>query len=89
VTEHWFLGTPGRWRDPGSRGSDDPRDFCNADLDEAADELATLIHKVQPQVTVTYNANGFYGHPDHIQAHRVAWLAYQRACDLCARNFTP
>jgi LmbE family N-acetylglucosaminyl deacetylase len=87
VTEHWYLGGPGRWRDSGARGSDDPRDFCGAELDEAADELAALVRKVQPQVIVTYDANGFYGHPDHIQAHRVAWRAYQQACDPLRTKF--
>ena len=87
VTEHWYLGGPGRWRDSGLRGTDNPRDFCGAELNEAADELAALVHKVQPQVMVTYDANGFYGHPDHIQAHRVAWLAYQQACDPLRTKF--
>lgn len=87
VTEHWYLGGPGRWRDSGPRGSDDPRAFCRARLDEAAGELAALVHKVQPQVIVTYDANGFYEHPDHIQAHRVAWRAYQQACDPLRTKF--
>ena len=87
VTEHWYLGGPGRWCDSGEEGDDDPRNFCSAELDEAADELAALVHKVQPQVMVTYDANGLYGHPDHIQAHRVAWHAYQHACDPLRTKF--
>lgn len=87
VTEHWYLGGPGRWRDSGPRGRDDPRAFSCAELDEAAGELAALIHKVRPQVMVTYDANGFYGHPDHIQAHRVAWRAYEQACDPSRTKF--
>src|SRR5882724_8945997 len=87
VAEHWYLGGPGRWRDSGGTGCDDPRAFCNAELDEAAGELVALIHKVQPQVMVTYDANGFYGHPDHIQTHRVAWRAYQQACDPLQTKF--
>jgi N-acetyl-1-D-myo-inositol-2-amino-2-deoxy-alpha-D-glucopyranoside deacetylase len=87
VAEHCYLGGPGRWRDSGEGGSADPRDFCGAELGEAADELAALIRKVQPQVLVTYDANGFYGHPDHIQAHRVAWQAYQRSCDPMRTKF--
>lgn len=87
VTEHCYLGGPGRWRDSGARGCDDPRAFCAAELDEAADELAALIHRVQPQVMVTYDANGFYGHPDHVQAHRVAWRAYQQVCDPLRTKF--
>ena len=55
--------------------SDDPRCFWQASVEEAATELAKIIEEVAADVIVTYNANGFYGHPDHIQAHRVAWRA--------------
>jgi len=87
VTEHWYLGGPGRWHDSGMGDHGDPHSFCNADLDQATDELAVLVRKVQPQVMVTYDANGFYGHPDHIQAHLVAWRAYQRACQPLRTKF--
>jgi len=82
VTDHRFLGGPGRWRDSGmmgTAGNDDPRCFWRADVDEAADTLLGVIREVRPQVLVTYDANGFYGHPDHIQAHRVAMRAFQQA----------
>ena len=82
VTDHRFLGGPGRWRDSGmmgTEGNEDPRCFWRADLDEAADALLDVILEVRPQVLVTYDANGFYGHPDHIQAHRVAWRAFEQA----------
>jgi N-acetyl-1-D-myo-inositol-2-amino-2-deoxy-alpha-D-glucopyranoside deacetylase len=46
-------------------------------VDEAAAELGTIISEVGADVIVTYDANGFYGHPDHIQAHRVAARAHQ------------
>ena len=81
VTDHRFLGGPGRWRDSGmmgTPGNDDPRCFWRADVDQAARALLDVIGEVRPQVVVTYDANGAYGHPDHIQAHRVAW----RACEL-------
>ena len=81
VTDHRFLGGPGRWRDSGmmgTAGNADPRCFWRADLDEAARALLDVIAEIRPQVLVTYDANGAYGHPDHIQAHRVAW----RACEL-------
>ena len=81
VTDHRFLGGPGRWRDSGmmgTAGNDDPRCFWRADVDQAAEALLDVIGEVRPQVLVTYDANGAYGHPDHIQAHRVAW----RACEL-------
>lgn len=84
VTDHRFLGGPGRWCDSGPAGAAsnaDPRSFCGADAGGAANELVALIREVRPQVIVTYDANGFYGHPDHIQAYRVARHAYQLACD--------
>jgi N-acetyl-1-D-myo-inositol-2-amino-2-deoxy-alpha-D-glucopyranoside deacetylase len=84
VTDHRFLGGPGRWRDSGMMGLPsnlDPRCFWQADLEEAAAELAAVIRDVAPQVVVTYDANGFYGHPDHIQAHRVTLRAVQVAAD--------
>ena len=83
VTDHRFLGGPGRWRDSGmmgTEGNDDPRCFWRADVDQAARALLDVIGEVRPQVVVTYDADGAYGHPDHIQAHRVAW----RACELAS-----
>jgi len=84
VTDHRYLGGPGRWRDSGmigTSGNDDPRSFWQADVEEAATALAAVIREVRPQVMVTYDDDGFYGHPDHIQAHRVAWRAFQLAAD--------
>jgi N-acetyl-1-D-myo-inositol-2-amino-2-deoxy-alpha-D-glucopyranoside deacetylase len=86
VTDHRFLGGPGRWRDSGMMGlpsNDDPGCFWQADVDEAAAELAAIIRAVRPRVMITYDGNGFYGHPDHIQAHRVAWRAFQLAGASC------
>lgn len=83
VTEQYFLGGPGRYRDSGMMGepaNDNPRAFWQADLDEAASHLVPIIRSGRPQVLLTYNENGGYGHPDHIQAHRVAL----RAADLAA-----
>jgi N-acetyl-1-D-myo-inositol-2-amino-2-deoxy-alpha-D-glucopyranoside deacetylase len=80
VTDHRFLGGPGRWRDSGmmgTPGNDDPRCFWRADVDAAAAELAAVIREVRPQVMISYDANGGYGHPDHIQAHRLTGRAFQ------------
>jgi N-acetyl-1-D-myo-inositol-2-amino-2-deoxy-alpha-D-glucopyranoside deacetylase len=82
VTDHRFLGGPGRWRDSGMMGvpdNDVPGCFWRADVDEAAAELAAVIRQMRPQVVVSYDSNGFYGHPDHIQAHRVTGRAVQLA----------
>ena len=84
VQDHRFLGGPGRWRDSGMMGlpsNDDPGCFWQADLDEAALDLVAIIREVRPRVMVSYDDRGFYGHPDHIQAHRVAWRAFQLAGD--------
>jgi N-acetyl-1-D-myo-inositol-2-amino-2-deoxy-alpha-D-glucopyranoside deacetylase len=75
-----YLG----YRDSGMAGTpdnDDPRCFWRADLDEATGRLVALVRRHRPQVLVTYDANGFYGHPDHIQAHRVTVAAYEAAGD--------
>ena len=82
VEDHRFLGGEGKYRDSGMMGlpdNDDPRCFWQASVEEAAADLVKVIEEVAPDVIVTYDANGFYGHPDHIQAHRVAWRANQLA----------
>ncbi|MEV6109546.1 N-acetyl-1-D-myo-inositol-2-amino-2-deoxy-alpha-D-glucopyranoside deacetylase [Streptomyces sp. NPDC051940] len=84
VSDHRFLGGPGRYRDSGMMGvpqNDAPGCFWQADLDEAAGYLADVIREVRPQVLVTYDENGGYGHPDHIQAHRVAMRAVELTAD--------
>src|SRR5918912_2390872 len=78
VTDHRFLGGAGRYRDSGMMGlptNQHPRAFWGADLDEAARALLDVIREVRPQVAVTDDPNGFYGHPDHIQTHRVTMRA--------------
>jgi LmbE family N-acetylglucosaminyl deacetylase len=55
--------------------NDAPGSFWTADMDEAVGRLAELMRRYAPDVVVTYDANGFYGHPDHIQAHRVTMAA--------------
>ena len=90
VTDHRFLGGPGRWRDSGMMGepsNDAPDCFWQADVDEAVGELLAVIREVRPQVLVTYDDNGFYGHPDHIQAHRVAWRAFELADGLVSKFY--
>jgi N-acetyl-1-D-myo-inositol-2-amino-2-deoxy-alpha-D-glucopyranoside deacetylase len=89
VTDHRFLGGFGAFRDSGMKWHEkgyaiaadetDERAFANADLTRAADELVKVIREVRPQVLVTYDQFGNYGHPDHIQAHRVAMYAAQLA----------
>ena len=85
VTDHRYLGGFKRYRDSGMKwhegGHAVPADevhenaFWHADLAEAASHLVEVIREVRPQVMVTYDEFGGYGHPDHIQAHRVATYA--------------
>jgi N-acetyl-1-D-myo-inositol-2-amino-2-deoxy-alpha-D-glucopyranoside deacetylase len=78
VAEHEFLG----YRDSGmvgTDGNDDPRSFWQADIDDAVGRLVAVIRRFRPAVVVTYDAYGGYGHPDHIQAHRVTVLAVEAA----------
>ena len=84
VTDYRLLGGPGRWRDSGMMGlptNDAPRAFWQADLKEATQELVAVVREIRPQVLVTYDENGGYGHPDHIQSHRVAMAAVDAAAD--------
>jgi LmbE family N-acetylglucosaminyl deacetylase len=55
--------------------NDAPGSFWSTPVDEAAARLAELMRRYQPDVVVTYDENGFYGHPDHIQAHRITMAA--------------
>ncbi len=89
VTDHRWLGGFGRYHDSGMAWHEDghavagefvpDNAFWKADLTEAADHLVEIIREVRPQVLVTYDQFGGYGHPDHIQAHRVAMYAAQLA----------
>lgn len=86
VTDFRLLGGEGRYRDSGMVWSGDgrralppdpvrPDSFWAADLRDAADHLVEVIREIHPQVVVTYDDNGQYGHPDHVQAHRVTTYA--------------
>ncbi len=69
------------YRDSGMMGwpqNEDPRSFWATRVDEAADRLAAVLLEERPDVVVTYNEIGFYGHPDHIQAHRITLAAIKR-----------
>jgi N-acetyl-1-D-myo-inositol-2-amino-2-deoxy-alpha-D-glucopyranoside deacetylase len=88
VTDFRFLGGAGRYRDSGMMGTpanEKPRAFWNADLDEAVAHAVAVVRETRPQVVVTYDENGGYGHPDHIQAHRVAMGAVAAAADPAYR----
>ncbi|MBA9004789.1 PIG-L family deacetylase [Thermomonospora cellulosilytica] len=66
------------YRDSGMEGweaNHAPDAFANVPVDEAARRLAGLMERYRPQVVVTYDERGGYGHPDHIQAHRITMAA--------------
>ena len=70
------------YHDSGMMGwaqNDSPEAFWRAGVEEAAGRLAELIDRYRPQVVVTYDENGFYGHPDHIQAHRITAAAFTQS----------
>ena len=70
VARHVYLG----YQDSGMVGeatNDDPACFWQADVDEAAARLAAILGEEDADVFATYDENGGYGHPDHIQVHRV------------------
>ena len=85
VTDFQFLGGATRhYRDSGMMDTPPnkvPDCFWKADLDEAAGELVAVIRDRKPQVLITYDEFGGYGHPDHIKAHQVAMRAAELASD--------
>ena len=83
VSDHRFLGTDSlKFRDSGMMGTEPnnrPDVFWQAQVDSAADLLVTMIDEIKPHVLITYDEFGGYGHPDHIQAHRVAMRASEKS----------
>jgi N-acetyl-1-D-myo-inositol-2-amino-2-deoxy-alpha-D-glucopyranoside deacetylase len=80
VTDLEFLG----YRDSGMMGTpanERPENFHNADPEEAVGRLVRLIRHYRPQVLATYNEDGGYGHPDHLQCHRVTAADVDAAAD--------
>ena len=85
INDFRFLGAPNKkWRDSGMMGTTQNERgdvFWQADLDEASHELVKIILEIKPQVLITYDEFGGYGHPDHIKAHRVAMRAAELAAE--------
>jgi len=87
ATDHRYLGGAGHFRDSGRMGiaaNDRPDSFWQADLDEAGAMMAAIIRETRPHAVITYDTNGGYGHPDHIQTHRVAMRGVELAEDANA-----
>jgi len=85
VTDFQFLGVPAhKYRDSGMMGTppnEAPESFWQVDLEQAAMELVEIIRDRKPQVLISYDDFGGYGHPDHIKAHKVAMRAAELAAD--------
>src|SRR4051794_6840207 len=91
IVDHRILAG-GRWRDsgmawlePGIAGAGGagphPGTLVAADLDEAAKSLVEVLREVRPQVVVTYDPQGGYGHPDHIKVHEITTAAVHLVSD--------
>ena len=83
VTDFRFLAEgEGKYRDSGMMGTEPnnrPDVFWQANFEEAADYLVKVIEEVKPHILITYDEIGGYGHPDHIQAHRIAMRASEKS----------
>jgi LmbE family N-acetylglucosaminyl deacetylase len=80
ISELHFLG----YRDSGMAGSpdnDDPRALVQADPAEVVGKIVRVIRQVRPQVVITFEEGGGYGHPDHIAIHHHTVAAFQAAGD--------
>jgi N-acetyl-1-D-myo-inositol-2-amino-2-deoxy-alpha-D-glucopyranoside deacetylase len=83
IKDFRFLGSPEtKYRDSGMMGTE-PNErsdcFWQADFDSATEALIKVIDEVKPHIVITYDEFGGYGHPDHIQAHRVAMAAAEKS----------
>ena len=81
TARQYWLGGRGRWRDSGVPAGDHPGAFAAADPDEAVRAMVEILRAERPQVVITYDPGGGYGHPDHIQANRVTMAALDPAAD--------
>jgi len=73
-----FLG----YHDSGMMGTpenDLPHTFWQADVEEAAEALAKILREEDADIVTIYDSDGNYGHPDHIQVHRVGLRAAELA----------
>lgn len=80
VNNLWFLG----YRDSGMAGTpenNDPRAFAQASAADVVGKLVAIIRQFRPQVLVTFDETGGYGHPDHIAIYRHTTSAFYAAAD--------
>ena len=77
IEEPILLG----YRDSGMEGTPDndhPDSFNRADPGQAVGKLVDLIRELRPQVVVTFDSTGFYGHPDHVKIHHLTTDAFHK-----------
>ncbi len=87
ITDHRFIGGLGAFRDSGMAGTPSaahPRAFAHArsggrDHRRAVEAVTSVIDEMRPEVLLTYDADGGYGHPDHVATHQVSVAAVQAA----------
>ena len=78
VSELIFLN----YRDSGMVGTsenEDPAAFINAPAEEVVPEIVRIIREFRPEIVITFEPNGGYGHPDHIAIHQHTVAAFHRA----------
>ena len=76
----YFLG----YRDSGMAGTPEnlhPAAFANAPASAVVPRLVHFIRTIQPQIVITFDPTGGYGHPDHIAIHKHAVAAFHAAAD--------
>jgi LmbE family N-acetylglucosaminyl deacetylase len=75
-----YLG----YRDSGMTGSSDnqnPASLFNAPIEQVASLMVKIIRELKPDVVITHDAGGGYGHPDHIATHNAVVKAFHAAND--------
>lgn len=97
VTDHRLLGGRSRWKDSGMVATGEgvratapadlgPGAFARPDAaEEQVDQLAEVLRETCPQVVVSYDASGGYGHPDHVRAHTITQRAVEAVDPLGKR----
>lgn len=84
ITRHLWLGGEGKYRDSGMMGTpanDKPGTFWGSSAEDTTYDITRILREVRPDVIVTYDAFGGYGHPDHIRAHQTAVAGFDAAAD--------
>ena len=81
VTQDWLGFIDSGWPDGDPKPPLPEGCFALAPVQEAAAPLVRLIREFRPHVVTTYDENGGYPHPDHIQCHNVSMEAFEAAAD--------